>query len=100
MFLKGNIGKDGEEGLISNIENSKNTIYLIKKEGENLNWQTPKSVIEYIRKNMKKLGGIEYYDIYCKQQTKMSEKIEKQSFIQLCVFSTEEDLERARKELD
>lgn len=67
MFNKGNFGKDGEEGLISNIENSKNTIYLIKKEGENLNWQTPKSVIEYIRKNMKKLGGIEYYDIYCKQ---------------------------------
>ena len=30
----------------------------------------------------------------------MSEKIEKQSFIQLCVFSTEEDLERAREELD
>lgn len=67
MFNKGNFGKDGEEGLISNIENSKNTIYLIKKEGENLNWQTPKSVIEYIRKNMKKLGSIEYYDIYCKQ---------------------------------
>ena len=67
MFLKGNIGKDGEEGLISNIENSTNNIYLIKKEGATLNWQTPKSVIEYIRKNMKKLGSIEYYDIYCKQ---------------------------------
>jgi len=67
MFLKGNIGKDGEEGIIKNIENNTNTIYLIKKEGENLNWQTPKSVIEYIRKNMKKLGSIEYYDIYCKQ---------------------------------
>ena len=67
MFLKGNIGKDGEEGIIKNIENSTNTIYLIKKKGENLNWQTPKSVIEYIRKNMKKLGSIEYYDIYCKQ---------------------------------
>ena len=67
MFLKGNIGKDGEEGIIKNIENNTNTIYLIKKEGKNLNWQTPKSVIEYIRKNMKKLGSIKYYDIYCKQ---------------------------------
>jgi len=67
MFLKGNIGKDGEEGIIKNIENSTNTIYLIKKEGTILNWQTPKSVIEYIRKNMKKLGSIKYYDIYCKQ---------------------------------
>lgn len=67
MFNKGNLGKDGEEEIIKNIENSKNTIYLIKKEGATLNWQTPKSVIEYIRKNMKKLGSIEYYDIYCKQ---------------------------------
>ena len=66
MFLKGNIGKEGEEGIIKNIENSTNTIYLIKKEGEGLNWQTPKSVIEYIRKNLTELGSIEYYDIYCK----------------------------------
>ena len=67
MFNKGNFGKDGEKGIINDIENSTNTIYLIKKEGSTLNWQTPKSVIEYIRKNMKKLGSIEYYDIYCKQ---------------------------------
>ena len=67
MFNKGNFGKDGEKGIINDIENSTNTIYLIKKDEAALNWQTPKSVIEYIRKNMKKLGGIEYYDIYCKQ---------------------------------
>ena len=66
MFNKGNLGKDGEEGIIKSIENSKNTIYLIKKEGKELNWQTPKSVIEYIRKNLTELGSIEYYDIYCK----------------------------------
>lgn len=67
MFNKGNFGKDGEKGIINDIENSANTIYLIKKDEATLNWQTPKSVIEYIRKNMKKLGSIEYYDIYCKQ---------------------------------
>ena len=67
MFNKGNFGKDGEKGIINDIENSTNTIYLIKKDEAALNWQTPKSVIEYIRKNMKKLGSIEYYDIYCKQ---------------------------------
>lgn len=66
MFNKGNFGKDGEKGLISNIENSKNTIYLIKKEGVKLNWQAPKNVIEYIRNNLEKKGNIEYYDIYFK----------------------------------
>ena len=37
MFNKGNFGKDGEKGIINDIENSTNTIYLIKKdEGQHL----------------------------------------------------------------
>lgn len=70
MFLKGNIGKDGQQGIIERIKdetNSKDTIYLIKKEELGLNWQTPTKVIDYIRKNLEKTGEISIYDEYtCK----------------------------------
>ncbi len=64
MFLKGNIGKDDEEGIIQNIRNSENCIYLVKKENYSLNWQTPKKVIEYVRTNLTKLGEIGIFDIF------------------------------------
>ena len=65
MFLKGNIGKDGEEGQIEKIkQKDENTIYLIKRKGLNLNWQTPLKVIEYVRENLKLTGEISIYEIY------------------------------------
>lgn len=65
MFLKGNIGKEGEEGQIEKIkQKDENTIYLIKRKGLNLNWQTPLKVIEYIRENLKLTGEINIYEIY------------------------------------
>lgn len=66
MFLKGNIGKAGEEGIINNIKNSSNCLYLIKKEGTRLNWQTPTKVIEYVRENLESQGTIGIFDIYYK----------------------------------
>ena len=69
MFLKGNIGKDGEQGIIEKIKNetTSNTVYLIKKEEFGLNWQTPTQVIDYIRENLEKTGEISIYDEYtCK----------------------------------
>lgn len=67
MFLKGNIGKYGEDGLIAEIQNSKNCIYLIKKEGEPMNWQAPTKVINYVRNNLEKQGIIENFEIYYKR---------------------------------
>lgn len=66
MFLKGNIGKDGEKGQIEKIEKEANekTIYLIKNEKYSLNWQTPKTVIDYIRLNFQKTGELTIFDIY------------------------------------
>lgn len=67
MFLKGNIGKDGVQGIIERIKeetNCKNTIYLIKKEEFGLNWQTPTKVLEYIKENLEKTGEISIYDEY------------------------------------
>ena len=65
MFLKGNIGKDGESGQIEKIkQKDENSLYLIRKRNMTLNWQTPKEVINYIRENLEKIGEIEIYEIY------------------------------------
>lgn len=65
MFLKGNIGKDGEQGQIEKIKQRKeNEIYLIRKSNIQTNWQTPLDVIKYIRENLEKVEEIEIYEVY------------------------------------
>lgn len=65
MFLKGNIGKDSEQGQIEKIkQRDENTMYLIKKKDLRLNWQTPLEVITYIRENLELVGQINIYEIY------------------------------------
>ena len=62
MFNKGNLGKDGEDGIIERIKKEKDTIYLIKK--EKLNWQNPNKVREYIQQNLSEIGEISVFMIY------------------------------------
>ena len=64
MFLKGNLGSASEEGQIEKIKNMKNAVILIKNDKMALNWQTPTSVIEYIRNNLEKIGTVSFFDIY------------------------------------
>lgn len=65
MFLKGNIGKDGEQGQIEKIKNkNENELYMIRKSELRTNWQTPIDVINYIRENLEKVGEISIYEIY------------------------------------
>lgn len=65
MFLKGNIGKDGEEGQIEKIkQKDENTLYLIRNENLKTNWQTPTDVIKYIRNNLEKVEEISIYEVY------------------------------------
>lgn len=64
LLLKGNLGKSGEERIIKEIENSKNTQYLILKDKYSKNWQTPLSIIDYVKNNKMKIGEIEIFNIY------------------------------------
>lgn len=65
MFLKGNLGKNGEDGEIEKIKNkNENTILLIRKENIINNWQTPMKVVNYIRNNLTKIDEVELYDCY------------------------------------
>lgn len=67
MFNNGNFGKDSSHGIIQGIENSNNDIYLVKSDEKDLNWQTPKDVIEYIKNNLIKVGDCGIYEVYIKQ---------------------------------
>lgn len=67
MFLKGNIGKDGEDGIIEKINNEKNdVVYLVKQKQYKLNWQAPTKVIEYIRNNMQEIEDVSIFTAYKK----------------------------------
>lgn len=65
MFLKGNIGKDGEQGQIKKIQNRNDKeLYLIRNSKLRSNWQTPLNVVNYVRNNLEKIGEISIYEIF------------------------------------
>lgn len=66
-FNNGNLGKDGANGVIKEIENMKNTEILIVKNDANVFYQEPKEVREYIKENLKNTGEIEEFLIYATQ---------------------------------
>ena len=60
----GNLGKYGENGLIEEIKQLRNTKILIKTNEEDVFWQESKKTREYIKNNYIKEGTIEDFDIY------------------------------------
>ena len=65
MFLKGNIGKDGEQGQIEKIQNRNDKeLYLIRNSKLRSNWQTPLNVVNYVRNNLEKIGEISIYEVF------------------------------------
>mgnify|MGYP004629408151 CR=1 FL=1 len=65
MFLKGNIGKDGEQGQIEKIkQKNANEMFLIRKANLRTNWQTPLDVVNYVRENLEKVEEISIFEVY------------------------------------
>lgn len=62
--FKGNLGKEGEQGLIEKIKDMDNVKILIEKDENSINWQESKEAREYIIENMEKIGEIEEFFIY------------------------------------
>lgn len=64
--LRGNLGKDGEEGLIEKIKNLNNTQILLLHETEDEKelYQFAYDVSDYIRQNYQYIGQIDKFDIY------------------------------------
>ena len=64
MFLKGNLGKEGEKGIIEELKKKENSKVLIMKEGLSRNWQNPEEVRKYIQENWKKTDEIACFEVY------------------------------------
>ena len=62
----GNLGHEGENGLINEISELKNTKFLIIKNEEDEFWQSSKYVRNYITENLQYDGDIEEFSIYSK----------------------------------
>ena len=70
LFMRGNFGENGEERLISEISNSKNTMYILSNidlndRKDKIN-QIPKKVLTFVKDNLKKVDSVYYFDIYSK----------------------------------
>ena len=63
MFLKGNLGGNGEDGQIEKIK-SVDAYLLVRHNANERNWQTPTRVIEYVEMNNEKQGSVETFDVY------------------------------------
>ena len=84
--LKGNLGKDGEEGLIKKINQLKNTEILIEKDEKEIFWQESKKIREYIVENLTLKGEIEEFLIYeskCSITIDVKQKINRKKVIQV-----------------
>ena len=67
LFLKGNLGAEGEKGQIENLEKEENIVVLIMNDNNKRNWQNPEQVRKYIKDNWVKKGEIEQFYIYEKE---------------------------------
>lgn len=74
MLLIGNIGKNGEEKIISKISELKSGYLLIDKDS---NWQNVINIIEYIEQNYELEGSVGDFNIY---------KIESQASLRSLTF--------------
>ena len=63
MFMKGNFGVKGEQGIIEKIQ-KEDAKYLIVKDGIGRNWQNPEDVRKYIKENMKYKESISKFDVF------------------------------------
>ena len=60
----GNLGKEGEPGLIKKIDKLENAEILITKDEDDKSYQESKKVREYIMQKFEKIGEIEEFYIY------------------------------------
>ena len=64
MFLIGNLGGEGSNGIIEDLQSKENAKLLLLSNEHNLNWQTPLDIIKYVKQNYNKIEKIGSFDVY------------------------------------
>ena len=64
MFLIGNLGGKGSNGIIEDLQSKENAKLLLLSNEHNLNWQTPLDIIKYVKQNYNKIERIGSFDVY------------------------------------
>lgn len=64
MFLNGNLGANSIERIKGELNSKENVKLLIFTDLDNLNWQTPIELIEYVLDNYAKTGEVGRFSIY------------------------------------
>lgn len=67
LYFLGNLGKAGEKGLIDEIKEKRNILFLTQKTEENLIGQEALGARKYVIDNCEKVGEIQEYNIYYKK---------------------------------
>jgi len=62
LLLKGNLGSKGEMGILEEIKQKNNSVYLL--EDEEYSYQESKIIKDYVKNNLKEIGTIEEFTIY------------------------------------
>lgn len=68
MFDLGNFGAKGNKGVIEDIKQKKNAIFLIASDEYDVHWQHPIEITDYVKENYKKIDSVAIFDVYEKTE--------------------------------
>ncbi len=68
MFNLGNFGGNGNKGIIEDIKQKQDAIFLILQEKYINNWQHPIEITNYVKENYKKVDQVAIFDAYEKTE--------------------------------
>lgn len=68
IFALGNFGAKGNKGVIEDIKQKENAIFLIASDEYGIHWQQPIEITDYVKENYKKVDSVEIFDVYEKTE--------------------------------
>ena len=61
--FNGNFGKLTEEDIVNDLKNKKNTLILLVKDEENMEWQENKEIVKKLKEELESIGTIEEFEV-------------------------------------